>query len=992
MAAGNATIGALKVDLGLNSANFTTGLKQAQGDLSAFGKNAAIAGAAIGAAIAAAGIAVSAAVKGAIDAADELSKTSQKIGVGVEALSALKYAGELADVSLDQLATGLKKLSVNMAEAAGKGTGKAAEAFRALGINVRDAAGNLRSSDAVFADVSESFSRMQDGAGKTALAVAIFGKAGADLIPLLNSGKAGLEEMRAEAEQLGIVISQQTATAAENFNDNLTRLKTVGQGLTTQLASAMLPALESVSAAMVGAAKNTAAMDEVGKVLAGTVRVLATAVVGTAGAFAYLGAIGSGVLQALNTPVTRAGDALKALDGAAARANAAARATGQAIRDIWSEANLAPLRKAEASPNGVAAPIVRGAEKAKAAAKDIKTDTEKAIEALQAYVKAEEKAFGERGLSSEQVKFREQLTKAAEAMRLGQEALADAIIAVATAYSLTADEAVKADAAQVEFLKTPASILPSAIDKFEQFAAKVAEIERTFYDTKYAVDDLFYGIKNNDWVGAFSGLIRAIQNIQAEFAKAGNLAGKIGAVAGAVSVVGGAIGGKAGGALSGAASGAAAGAAFGVPGAVIGGIIGGISGLFGASKAKKRAKKEAAARAKEEAERKAAELATASRALDIELLREQGKAQEALNAQREDELAAADPTLRERMKALYALQDLAVAEGARADIAREILRLTDATAAAEADRADVLAAMPESVRALQQAFWNLADAQDALTAAEENRDKVVADAEASMQKARDELADAYEREADALEDVADRFADLADELAAFKRELSTTDLGGGNAGQQAVATRAEFDRIAALAKTGDEGALAALPSVSRAYLDALRSTAPDQKSLAKGISEVSTAVTAAEASARSQVSNAQAQLFQLQESVKGLITLNQSVLTVKGAIDGLAATIIKAAEDQAAAMRAVAEASREAAAAAANASAKVNVGSFDAAAMQAAITAVPANDDRAFNAGVSDALVSGVEAALGPYLYAMVKTNSQIADLAQLSRDEADAA
>src|SRR5689334_12788808 len=47
-------------------------------------------------------------VKDQIDAADALSKLSQKSGIATETLSALAFAGETADVSVDQLGTSAK--------------------------------------------------------------------------------------------------------------------------------------------------------------------------------------------------------------------------------------------------------------------------------------------------------------------------------------------------------------------------------------------------------------------------------------------------------------------------------------------------------------------------------------------------------------------------------------------------------------------------------------------------------------------------------------------------------------------------------------------------------------------------------------------------------------------------------------------------------------------------------------------------------------------
>lgn len=193
--------------------------------------------------------------KQAIDAADNLGKMAQKVGVSVESLSALEYAGKLSDVSLEQLGAGLKKLSVNLNEVATNADGDAAAAFKAIGVSVKDAAGNLRSADDVFADVAEAFAGMKDGAGKTALAVQIFGKAGADLIPMLNAGAKGLAEMRSEAEALGLVFTGDAAKQAEAFNDNLTRLAESSRGFGNEVATIVLPTLSQLAQEFVNSAK-----------------------------------------------------------------------------------------------------------------------------------------------------------------------------------------------------------------------------------------------------------------------------------------------------------------------------------------------------------------------------------------------------------------------------------------------------------------------------------------------------------------------------------------------------------------------------------------------------------------------------------------------------------------------------------------------------------------------------------------------------------------
>ena len=207
------------------------------------------------AAIGAATAKLAADFKGAIDTGDQLNKLSQKTGIAVEKLSELAYAGDLADVNLESLATGVKKLSVNMAEAATNTNSKAAEAFKALGVAVKDSNGNLRSSDAVMADLADRFASMKDGAGKTALAIAILGKAGADLIPFFNMGSRGMAEMADEAKKLGLVMTGETAKAAEEFNDNMKKLSLSSGALGRSIAADLLPPMARFLAMAVEAKK-----------------------------------------------------------------------------------------------------------------------------------------------------------------------------------------------------------------------------------------------------------------------------------------------------------------------------------------------------------------------------------------------------------------------------------------------------------------------------------------------------------------------------------------------------------------------------------------------------------------------------------------------------------------------------------------------------------------------------------------------------------------
>lgn len=192
------------------------------------------------------GAGLSAVVKTTIDDLDKLNESAERVGVSVESLSALNFAGKLNGVDFDDMTTALTKLSVKMQDAA-SGSKDASAVFSDLGVKVTDSSGKLKSADAVFAEVSEKFSEMEDGAGKTAFAVDIFGKSGAKLVPLLNQGAGGLEKMRKEAESLGAVISGKLAQQADEFNDNLDRLGFLSKSVGISITSELLPALNRLT-------------------------------------------------------------------------------------------------------------------------------------------------------------------------------------------------------------------------------------------------------------------------------------------------------------------------------------------------------------------------------------------------------------------------------------------------------------------------------------------------------------------------------------------------------------------------------------------------------------------------------------------------------------------------------------------------------------------------------------------------------------------------
>lgn len=185
-------------------------------------------------------------LKSTVDAMDEMAEAAQRMGVGVDVMSSLAYAAKLNGASFETLQQSAKKLGENLSDiAAGKG-GDAGRALSAMGISVKDASGQMKGIEQVIEELAGKFSRYEDGVNKGALATALFGKAGVEMLPMLNAGADAIREATAEAEEFGVMLSGPAAEAAGTFNDNIDRMSGFVQGVSQDVVSAFLPAINEL--------------------------------------------------------------------------------------------------------------------------------------------------------------------------------------------------------------------------------------------------------------------------------------------------------------------------------------------------------------------------------------------------------------------------------------------------------------------------------------------------------------------------------------------------------------------------------------------------------------------------------------------------------------------------------------------------------------------------------------------------------------------------
>lgn len=183
------------------------------------------------------------------EVADQYAKMSKQVGISVEGLQQLEFAAKISGTGLASLRTGLQRFA-RTADDAGQGLKTAQEPFERLGVRTTDLEENLKPLDILLGDMAEKFSELPDGPEKTALAMKTFGRAGAQLIPLLNEGRDGIDKLRAEFTSLGGEISGEQAKAFEEYNDTILRIKTTLIGFRNQAVIALLPMLKRITASM----------------------------------------------------------------------------------------------------------------------------------------------------------------------------------------------------------------------------------------------------------------------------------------------------------------------------------------------------------------------------------------------------------------------------------------------------------------------------------------------------------------------------------------------------------------------------------------------------------------------------------------------------------------------------------------------------------------------------------------------------------------------
>lgn len=178
--------------------------------------------------------------------ADDLLTQSSVTGLSTDQLQEYAYMAELVDTDVGTITGSLTKLTRNM-DSATAGTGAAYEAFQQLGIDVTNTDGSMRSANDVFNEAIDKLGQVENQTERDALSMALFGRSGQELNPIIDAGSEALDEFRQQAYDMGYVLDNDTLQSLGGIDDNMQVLKNTFDTAKNQIAVALAPVVTDIT-------------------------------------------------------------------------------------------------------------------------------------------------------------------------------------------------------------------------------------------------------------------------------------------------------------------------------------------------------------------------------------------------------------------------------------------------------------------------------------------------------------------------------------------------------------------------------------------------------------------------------------------------------------------------------------------------------------------------------------------------------------------------
>lgn len=198
----------------------------------------------------------------AVTSADDLNTLAKQSGFTTAELQKMKYAQDLIDVSMEDITSSAQKLKKNM----GSSSGSIGEAFAKLGVNVRDSNGAMRDSTTVYWEVIDALSKVGNETERDQLAMTLLGKGADSLAGIIDDGGAALRALGQEAEDAGMILSQDTLDSLNAVNDKIDETKAKAQATIAasgaKAMDALMPIFDKIITAIGKVLEAIAGLDE----------------------------------------------------------------------------------------------------------------------------------------------------------------------------------------------------------------------------------------------------------------------------------------------------------------------------------------------------------------------------------------------------------------------------------------------------------------------------------------------------------------------------------------------------------------------------------------------------------------------------------------------------------------------------------------------------------------------------------------------------------
>lgn len=176
---------------------------------------------------------------------DEIDKESQKLQLSAETYQKLDYALQRNGSDIGQVSKAIKTITGDLADFQ-NGVEGASDKYEALGISLTNTDGSMKKTEEVLIDSLNALANMTDETQRNAMAQDLFGRSYAEMLPLLNAGGDSLKELMQEAEDYGMVMSDEAVKASAEYSDSLLKLKGTFTGVKNSIGAEFLPAITQI--------------------------------------------------------------------------------------------------------------------------------------------------------------------------------------------------------------------------------------------------------------------------------------------------------------------------------------------------------------------------------------------------------------------------------------------------------------------------------------------------------------------------------------------------------------------------------------------------------------------------------------------------------------------------------------------------------------------------------------------------------------------------